>query len=75
MRSDDPRLARWQDRLAGVNRTLGHGCNCNRDTLAAITAGKFEVAEVEHDRLPKGPPIVRPLIAGTAVPALPAALS
>ncbi|MCA1677864.1 MAG: class I SAM-dependent methyltransferase [Actinobacteria bacterium] len=66
VRSDDAKLARWQDRLAGLNRRLGHGCNCNRDTLAAITAADFEVADVERDRLRKAPPIVRPLVVGVA---------
>src|SRR6266851_2646898 len=66
VRSDDARLARWQDRLCGLNRRLGHGCNCNRDTLAGITGAGFEVADVERDRLKKAPPIVRPLVAGVA---------
>jgi len=35
VRSDDPKLARWQDRLEGSWKFLGHGCRCNRDTLAA----------------------------------------
>src|SRR5262245_35220935 len=30
VRSDEPRLASWQDRLNGVNRIVAHGCNCNR---------------------------------------------
>jgi ubiquinone/menaquinone biosynthesis C-methylase UbiE len=66
VRSDDPKLARWQDRLNGVQNRIGHGCNCNRDTLQAVKNGGFEVGEVRHDRLPKAPPIVRPLIVGAA---------
>jgi ubiquinone/menaquinone biosynthesis C-methylase UbiE len=66
VRSDDPKLARWQDRLCGLNRRAGHGCNCNRDTLAGITTAGFVVANVERDRLKKAPPIVRPLIVGIA---------
>jgi ubiquinone/menaquinone biosynthesis C-methylase UbiE len=68
VRAEDAKLARWQDRLVGLNRRIAHGCNCNRDTLAAITAADFAVADVEHDRLPKAPPIVRPLIVGVAEP-------
>src|SRR6184192_3519577 len=30
VRADDQRLARWQDRLNGLQTRLGHGCNCNR---------------------------------------------
>lgn len=66
VRSDDPKLARWQDRLNGVQRRIGHGCNCNRDTLSTVKGGGFEVGEVVRDRLPKAPPIVRPLIVGAA---------
>lgn len=66
VRSDDPRLARWQDRLNGLQLRLGHGCNCNRPTLDTITSSGFEVAEVDQDVLRKAPPIVRPLIVGVA---------
>ena len=66
VRSDDPKLARWQDRLVGVYRRIGHGCNCNRDTLAGIARAGFAVADVERDRLQKAPPIVRPLVVGVA---------
>jgi SAM-dependent methyltransferase len=65
VRSDDPKLARWQDRLNGLNRAVGNGCNCNRDTLAAIESG-FAIQGVEHGRTPKAPPLVRPLVIGVA---------
>jgi len=68
VRSDDVRLARWQDRMNGLNRRLGQGCNCNRETLSGITAAGFEVAEVAHERLEKAPPLVRPLVVGVARP-------
>jgi ubiquinone/menaquinone biosynthesis C-methylase UbiE len=66
VRSDDPGLARWQDRLEGVQVRIAHGCHPNRPTLANIERASFSVAELEHDRLVKAPPIVRPLIAGVA---------
>jgi ubiquinone/menaquinone biosynthesis C-methylase UbiE len=66
VRSEDPRVAKWQDRLRPVWVRCGHGCNCNRDTLAGLTGAGFEVREVEHMQIPKAPPIVRPLIVGTA---------
>jgi ubiquinone/menaquinone biosynthesis C-methylase UbiE len=66
VRADEPGLARWQDRLQGLQVRLGHGCHCNRRTLESIEGGGFRVAEVTHDRLRKAPPIVRPLIVGTA---------
>jgi ubiquinone/menaquinone biosynthesis C-methylase UbiE len=66
VRSEDPGLARWQDRLEGVQVRVGHGCHPNRPTLENIERASFTVAELEHDRLAKAPPIVRPLIAGVA---------
>jgi ubiquinone/menaquinone biosynthesis C-methylase UbiE len=66
VRSDDPKLARWQDRLNGLQTRIGHGCNCNRATLETIESEGFSIATVEHDRLPKAPPFVRPLIVGAA---------
>jgi ubiquinone/menaquinone biosynthesis C-methylase UbiE len=66
VRSDDPGLARWQDRLHGVQVRVGHGCHCNRRTLENIERAGFSLAELEHDRMRKAPPIVRPLIAGLA---------
>src|SRR5438552_3491290 len=33
VRSDAPRLARWQERLNPLQRVIGCGCNCNRATV------------------------------------------
>lgn len=67
VRSDEPGLARWQDRLNGLNRVVAH-CDCNRSTVDAIRAAGFTVAEVERSELQKVPPFVRPLVVGTAIP-------
>ena len=67
VRADDAKLARWQDRLNGLNRAIGHGCNCNRATLETVQGAGFTVADVAHERFPKAPPFVRPLVVGTAV--------
>lgn len=67
VRSQDPRVARWQDRLMRPWRFMGDGCHCNRDTVAALEASPLELGRVEHGELPKAPPIVRPLVAGSAV--------
>jgi ubiquinone/menaquinone biosynthesis C-methylase UbiE len=66
VRSRHPGLARWQDRLERPWRFLGDGCHCNRDTVATLEASPFELDQVEHDRLPKAVPIVRPLVHGGA---------
>jgi ubiquinone/menaquinone biosynthesis C-methylase UbiE len=67
-RADGPRLARWQDRLNGVSKVMGHGCNCNRSTLDAIRAAGFTITDVEHGKLPKSPPTHAPLAVGAATP-------
>jgi ubiquinone/menaquinone biosynthesis C-methylase UbiE len=67
VRSDDPQLAKWQDRIAPFWRRFGHGCNCNRPTPELIRGSRLEVMEMEEDRLPKAPPIVRPLRVGRAI--------
>jgi ubiquinone/menaquinone biosynthesis C-methylase UbiE len=66
VRSRDPGLAGWQDRLEKPWRFLADGCHCNRDTVAMIEASPFELEQVELDRLPKAVPIVRPLARGSA---------
>jgi ubiquinone/menaquinone biosynthesis C-methylase UbiE len=66
VRSEDPGLARWQDRLERPWRFLGDGCHCNRDTVATISASELELGEVERGELPKAPPLVRPLVSGSA---------
>jgi SAM-dependent methyltransferase len=66
VRSEEPRLAAWQDRLEKPWRFLGDGCHPNRDTVATISASSLLLGAVEHDRLPKSPPLVRPLVRGSA---------
>jgi ubiquinone/menaquinone biosynthesis C-methylase UbiE len=70
VRADDPRLARWQDRLLPLNTRLMCGCHCNRPTLDGIRAAGFEVRDLRRDTIAHAPPFVRPLIVG--VGALPA---
>jgi ubiquinone/menaquinone biosynthesis C-methylase UbiE len=71
VRSDDPKLAKWQDRLNGINRVVAHGCNCNRSTLDVIKQSGFTIHSLEKGLLAKAPPFVRPLIIGTAIKAGP----
>jgi ubiquinone/menaquinone biosynthesis C-methylase UbiE len=66
VRSGDPGLARWQDRLRRPWAWFGCGCQCNRSTVESIRAAGFALGEVRHETLPKAPPIVRPLAIGTA---------
>jgi ubiquinone/menaquinone biosynthesis C-methylase UbiE len=66
VRSDDPGLARFQDRMNRLNRFLV-GCECNRQTLAAIEAAGFMISRVEHSTMPEVPKFVSPLVVGAAV--------
>jgi len=68
VRSDDPRLARFQDRMNGLNRFVVC-CDCNRPTLQTIEAEGFEVTRLERTTTPKAPPFARPLIVGVATTA------
>lgn len=66
VRADEAGLAGWQDRLEKPWRFLADGCHCNRDTVALIEASPLRLEQVEQGQLPKAPPIVRPLIRGSA---------
>ncbi len=66
VRSDSPRLARWQDRLANPWRRFAQGCRCNRATSELMVALGFELEDVHHASWRAMPPIVRPLIIGRA---------
>jgi ubiquinone/menaquinone biosynthesis C-methylase UbiE len=67
VRSDNPKSARWQDRLDRPWGVIAGGCHPNRDTLAALrqTDG-LEVGDVRNEEFPKGPPPVRPVVVGAA---------
>lgn len=67
VRSSEAGLARWQDRLEQPWRFVGDGCHCNRDTIATIEASPLTLEGFEDEELPKLPPIVRPLVRGSAV--------
>jgi SAM-dependent methyltransferase len=66
VRSDSPRLARWQDRLAGPWRRFARGCRCNRATAELMVACGFELERLETAPWRAEPPLVRPLIVGGA---------
>jgi len=66
VRSDSPRLARWQDRLANPWRRFARGCRCNRATSELLAAFGFELEGLDDASWRAMPPIVRPLIIGRA---------
>ena len=65
VRSTDPKLARFQDRMNGLNRFVV-GCDCNRPTLDSIREAGFAVTQVEHTTLAKVPKFARAAIVGSA---------
>jgi len=67
VRSPDPGLAKWQDRFHPLWVRFGHGCHCNRAMLETIEASPLRVERHRRGRIPKAPPIVRPLLTGVAV--------
>ncbi len=71
VRSEDPAVARWQDRLRRPWSWFALGCQCNRPTVDAIRAAGFSVAELLRGEFPNAPAIVRPLVAGWATPLAP----
>ena len=62
---DEGGLARWQDRLERPWGWVGAGCHPNRDTAGTLAAAGFDI-QPDRGKLPKAPPIVRPLIRGSA---------
>ena len=66
VRAEDPKLAKWQDRLHPLWLRFGHGCNCNRATYETIERSPLEIEAHRRGSIPKAPPIVRPLITGVA---------
>ena len=67
VRSPDARRARWQDRLNRPWRAFNVGCNCNRDTQAAIRASGLDVVALETRRFEGMPALASPQIVGAAV--------
>ena len=66
VRSDSPRLARWQDRLAEPWRRFARGCRCNRATAELMVTCGLTLDDVRDASWRAMPPIVRPLIVGRA---------
>jgi SAM-dependent methyltransferase len=48
----DPRVARWQHRLDGLQGRFAAGCHLVRDAPALLAAAGFEVRRLEQDYLP-----------------------
>jgi ubiquinone/menaquinone biosynthesis C-methylase UbiE len=67
VRSARPGLARWQDWLERPWGWVSGGCHPNRATDQLLAGAGFWIDALERDKLPKAPPIVRPVIRGAAI--------
>jgi len=66
-RSDESRVATWQDRLNGVQQWIGGGCHLNRPISRLIEGAGFRIAALDRFCLPKTPRIVGEQYLGYAV--------
>jgi ubiquinone/menaquinone biosynthesis C-methylase UbiE len=66
VRSNDPKLARKQERMNAINRFMV-GCECNRPTLESIEAEGFKITKIDRTTMKKIPKWVSPFILGRAI--------
>lgn len=66
-RSDDPRVARWQDRLNPIQRMIGCGCNLNRQIDHLIHEGGLHIERLDRFSLEGVPRILGEMYRGIAV--------
>ena len=59
-------LGRLQDAVEVPHRYLAAGCYPNRRTAELLDASPLEVVRIEHGRMPRSSPTVRPVIHGIA---------
>ncbi|HEX9943493.1 MAG TPA: class I SAM-dependent methyltransferase [Thermoanaerobaculia bacterium] len=65
-RSDEPRVARWQDRLTPLQKRLAGGCHLNRRIDELIAGAGFRLERLDRFYV-RGPKIGTYLYAGRAV--------
>jgi ubiquinone/menaquinone biosynthesis C-methylase UbiE len=67
VRAEDPKRARWQDRIEPIWGVVANGCHPNRRTLEAIREAGFDVSGVQQGELPGVPALLRAYVSGRAV--------
>lgn len=67
-RSDDPKVARRQDRFNPIQKIIGAGCNMNRKIDELIENAGFEITTLDRFLLPKTPRILAEMYRGVARP-------
>ena len=64
--ADDPRVARWQDRLNGFEQKVFGGCHLNRDIATLIRQAGFKIERLDHAYLTGAPKFAGFLYRGVA---------
>jgi ubiquinone/menaquinone biosynthesis C-methylase UbiE len=72
-RSDDPRVARWQDRWNPIQNVIACGCNVNRKIDALVEQGGFRLTSLERFLAERAPRLFGEMYRGVAVSAQAAA--
>jgi len=67
-RSDQPRVAQWQDRLNPIQRVMGVGCNLNRPIDTLIRDAGFAITHLDRYAIAGEPRIMAEMYRGTAAP-------
>jgi ubiquinone/menaquinone biosynthesis C-methylase UbiE len=67
-RSDDPVVARRQDRFNPLQKLIGVGCNMNRQIDRLICEAGFEITELDRFLLPQTPRLWAEMYRGIAAP-------
>ena len=67
-RSDDPKVARRQDRFNPIQKIIGAGCNMNRKIDALVENAGFEIMTLDRFLLPSAPRILAEMYRGVARP-------
>jgi ubiquinone/menaquinone biosynthesis C-methylase UbiE len=65
-RSDDPTIARWQDRLNPIQKMIGCGCNLNRRIDQLIQQAGFKIMTLDRFRMKSIPRLGGEMYRGTA---------
>ena len=65
-KSNDPRIARWQDRLNPLQRIVACGCNLNRPIDKLVVEAGFQVEGLSRTRLPGTPAVLAEIYFGAA---------
>jgi len=67
-RSDDKKVAKWQDRLNPIQRIIACGCNLNRPIGALIRQAGLRLDRLDRFQMPGIPRIAGEMYRGVATP-------